>query len=125
MPPVESQGRFEQAVYWAAVGFDRYGMPTYDSPVELTVRWNDKQDETLDAKGNTILTDVEVIVSQNLVPGSLMRLGLLDETPDPPDQLKQVVGFNSTKDVRGRETFRSAKLARASDGTINSVGTGT
>jgi hypothetical protein len=115
MPPIEQQGRHQKAVLWAAAGVDSYGQVQVDAAAELTVRWEETLTETQDAKGQPVLSDVTVIVDQEVAIDSIFWLGALDDLPDAPMNLKQVVSRSAVPDLKGRQTFRTLHLAKYSN----------
>src|SRR5438105_1409755 len=100
---------------------DAYGQPTLGPPIELSVRWNDKQTEMLDAKGNTIAVDATVVVDRFIPVGSAMWLGRLTDLPGPVGEPEPERGamwvrsYNATSDLKGRATFYTVGLVRSRD----------
>ena len=123
MPPIEEEGRNQDAVLWAAAGLDSYGKPTVIPPVDLAVKWNDKQQEVQDPKGRLIRCDATVIVAQDVTLNSIMRLGTVDALPDAPDNLYQVVSRETVPDVNNRSTFKQVMLSRFGDTLPEVIGT--
>lgn len=79
MPPIEVDDLYQTAVLWPATGQDKRGESIFGTPVEIDVRWIRKRRTGFDAKGNTILTDITVIVAEEPPYGSLLRLGTLED----------------------------------------------
>lgn len=117
MPNVKTLSRPQKAVLWSANGTDDRGRVKVDAPVELDVRWTEKQGEALDAQGNTIRTDVTVVVGQDVVVGSIMWLGLLVTAlaATPTSGLKQAVANDKIPDLKGRSFYRTVSLIRYGD----------
>lgn len=117
MPSNEESCRFQKAVLWPATGFDDYGKVSISTVtgVEIDVRWEDVQEETLDSNGNTVTTDARVVVDQDITVGSVMWQGALEDVASPPTNLKQVVSFGKIPDVKGRENRRVVRLIRFSN----------
>lgn len=115
MPPQETTSRHQKAVLWAANGFDNNGEVKIDAAVEVDVRWEEKQTESLDPTGNTIRSDATVVVDQDIVIGSIMWKGILDDVTTPPVDLWQVINFSDIPDVKGRVDRRLALLIRYSN----------
>lgn len=118
-PALESDCREQTALYWAVNGFDNYGNPKVDSRVELSVRWEEVDTETLDALGNTVRVDASVVVDRDIAPGSVMWLGAIADiagtAESPGVDLRTVVSFKKTPDIKGREFRRVVLLGRLSD----------
>lgn len=104
--------RQQTATYWEMVGRDRYAKPRVTIPVPLKVRWVPGKREVVSPDGNTIAVDIAVISNQDLVIGSLMRLGTLAETDGVEAETYQVVTFKSTPDTKARRYVREAGLMR-------------
>lgn len=115
MVTVETSHRLQRAVLWKASGFDNNGKVTVDPAEEIDVRWVEKRRGTLDAQGNTIAVDATAVVDQEIVVGSILWLGNMDDLPAIPVNLKQVATYDETPDLRGRETARSVGLVRYSE----------
>jgi hypothetical protein len=74
----------QTAVYWANPHEDGYGGKTFDAPVEIACRWEDK----IQIMGSTAATNVVgfselsralVFVTQDVDEGGMLYLGTLDE----------------------------------------------
>jgi hypothetical protein len=115
MPAIEGQFRCQKAVYWAASGINDYGVPTLDSPVEIDVRWDEGRTESINSQGSPVALDVQVVVDQDMVIGSVMWLGYLDDLPSPLTSLYDVVQFSKVPDVKGREFRRTVSLKKHGD----------
>jgi len=119
MPDQEVAYLQHKAVVWFRVGTDRYAQPMVAQPVQLDVRWNEKLHEVLDAHGNVIQADVEVVLDRPVPVGSMMWNGTLDilpaDTLTPPSDVRQVIGYNATSDLKGRAIYRTASLMRWKD----------
>lgn len=115
MPSLEVSSRHQKAVLWAASSHDDYGNPLVDAAAEITVRWVEKRTEGVGPNGEAIAIDATVVVDQEIAVGSIMWLGAKDDLPDTPTNLKQVVAYNQTPDIKGREFYRTVSLIRYSD----------
>ena len=115
MPSIESSGRKQKAVYWALSSRDRYGDVTVSAAVEVSVRWEDREVDVLNAQGEKIKAEAVVTVGQDMAIGGLLWLGELADIATPPVDLKQIVSFDKIPDVKGREFRRVAYVARYSD----------
>lgn len=121
MPPLERMDRKQTALYWEWRGKDRYGHPVVSpDPVELRVRWINRQQEVLDRQGNTMAVDGTVILGQAVVVGSILWLGSLDDLPGtgtaaPDSGLVQVITYDETSDIKNRFVRREATFMRFTD----------
>lgn len=119
MPPVETFERHDKAVLWAKTGVGRYGEPTLAAPVELVVRWDDKKIEMADKQGDIVSYDALVVVTQDILIGSLMWHGGLDDLPgtayQPESDVMEVKVFDKCPDLKGRNYRRVVGLMRTKD----------
>lgn len=128
MPPQETAFREQKAIAWLASGFNREGQHKVVFPgIELDVRWTDTQGEALDARGNLISTDANVIVDRDIPIGSIMWKGDQEQLEaavpgtgtgldlSPTSDLYEVVAVTISPDLKARETYRDVRLKRYSD----------
>ena len=73
------------ATYWAMTGPDGHGWFTFSSPVQIDVRWIDKQDQILDKDGKEIISDAVVYMEEDLVISGFLYLGTSAQA-DPKNQ---------------------------------------
>lgn len=113
---LETSDRNQKAVLWEATGnTGDDGEPTVSAAVSLLVRWQEVQDEGVDPQGNTVAIDARVVVDRVIVVGSRMWLGDINDIATPPVNIKQVVGFLSTPDIKNRNVRKTVLLRRASN----------
>lgn len=124
MPPIETAWRYQQAVYWPVmtrlgrIVTDSRGRPRVQTdPIELDVRWEDKESQALDADGNVVRIDATVVVDRRIHPGSLMRKGELADwtgtgSGNEDTEVMVVVTYDEVVDIKGRHTRRVVGLAR-------------
>lgn len=115
MPSMETAFRRQFAVLWPKDGYDGHGEPTVGEPVELRVRWNNKQRLAYDAQGNPVAVDAVVIVDQEIEVGSSMWEGQLADwygTGSAGDDsgVMEVVTYNETPDIKNRFKRRTVGL---------------
>ena len=124
MPRPETSHRKQKVVYWpatdtgAASDYDGYGERTMGTRVELDVRYTVGESGGGDAQGDPEGIDLSVVVNQDIVPGSVIWLGTLDDLPTDTTTLTDlyvVKNFNKTPDVKAKRYTRSMGLARLSD----------
>jgi hypothetical protein len=77
MPQLEIYDLHQTAVYWEYDSVDIFGEPITLPPVEILCRWIDGQQEMQDPMGNKVMVQATVVVAQDIVPKSIMRLGTL------------------------------------------------
>lgn len=119
MPSQETSHRPHKAVYWEKTGVDRYNNPKLTEPVEIRVRWVGTRSNMLDPNGERIVVDASAILAQDAKIGDQLWLGELEDWlgtgsagDDTEVTIMEVVAFESTDDVKGRNTFREVGLKR-------------
>lgn len=120
VPRPEIHYRRQDAVLWSRAGIDDAGEATVSAPVEIRVRWVDRQMEALDVRGETIALDALVVTDQAIIIGSILRQGTIEDYEDLADdaegtELYQVVTERTTPDVKGRISRRTYGLIRWRD----------
>lgn len=105
-------------IYWANPITDGFGGYTYTAPVDITGRWEEKQELFLDTEGKEILSRAMVYLSQDVSLGGFLYLGALadlassiDEThPKNVDGSFEIRQFTKIPDVEGISFERKAIL---------------
>lgn len=121
MPAPETSDLIDRALLWTARHVDAYGNPRVDTPPEeVDVRWNQRRTMGADASGNPVALDAMVAVDQEIPVGSVMWLGSLADwlgtgSGGPEDELHEVMTYNESWDLRGRECRRELGLRRKGD----------
>ena len=70
------QAYVQKATYWGkGSGVDRYGNKSYDSPVVLDVRWEDRNESYTGPDGRAVVSRSVVFVKQDLDIGGYLFLG--------------------------------------------------
>ncbi len=118
MPNPENDCLFQKAILWAASETevdDDTNEPKVAAAVEIDVRWQNVQREIPDGNGNIISVIAQVVVDQDITNGSIMWEGTLETVATPPVELKKVVAFSSTPDIKNTVSRRTVMLARFSD----------
>lgn len=77
----------QKCVYWGNPQNDGYGGKTYDAPVEIDCRWEDKEEVDIGwfstgHPGNILLSKAAVMVTQDLELNGYLWRGTLDELND-------------------------------------------
>jgi hypothetical protein len=92
----------QTAVYWGNPTNDGYGGFTFDSPVEIVCRWEDKKQIIPSEGGEELVSRTQVYVTQVLDEQGNLYLGELadldsDETDDPAlvSSAYRIMTFNS------------------------------
>jgi hypothetical protein len=77
-------------VYWGTPANDGYGGATFDSPVEILCRWEDRIGQFTARGGEQMYTKATVYVLQDLVDGGWLFLGELTDLPSDTSQPKEI-----------------------------------
>lgn len=106
--------RRQQAIYWKVKGVNAQGRSTYESPIQISCRWVDRQEAKQDAQGNEFLSRAEVYVGIDLSQNDALMLGVLESgmTSVPPfgQGAHRVRLFEVVPDVKARNFLRKASL---------------
>lgn len=94
---------------------DRYGNIKVGPPQPINVRWTNQKRLSTAPDGQTITTDADVLCDTAIPVQSILRLGGMDEIPDPIDKLYRVMALNETPDLKNRESAYSVSLSRSND----------
>lgn len=107
----------QTCVYWGTPVDNGYGGFTYADPVELSCRWDDTTEIIKDAKGEEVVSNAKVQVSQDVDENGLMFLGDLDdldsseeEDPTTVANAYKILKFDSIPTIKGSRFFRLAYL---------------
>jgi len=103
------------AVYWGTPSSDGRGGRQFAAPVQINVRWDDKQEKFIDLAGNEVVSRAVVQVGQDVQVGGYLYLGTLaslTQSTDPMDvkAAKEIRGFLKAPSFRGDQNQRTAYL---------------
>lgn len=89
------------ATYWAPLGLDAFGKPTYSAPITIACRWQDKVDLVRDANGRQVVSMAIVYPAQPVRPQGWMALGDLTATADPRNvsAASEIIAVGSSPDL--------------------------
>lgn len=123
MPPPEQANLDQVAVLWVGSAIDEHGEVTLGTPVEINVRWNNKRVESLDSRGNPIGLDATVVVDIDILAGSLMWLGTLEEyysvgSAGDDTAIMVVKTFKKIPDMKQQNYYREVGLSRYKDSPV-------
>ena len=117
MPNPEDDCLTQKAMWWSVTGKDRNNNTTLAAGVEIDTRWERGNKESVDRANTTVAFDSTVILDRDVEVGDMMRLGAQVDTPDPPDNIREVMDFQKIPDIKGRNFRRIALLVKHS-GTL-------
>jgi len=106
----------QTAVYWAPTGsHDANGQPTYETPEEISCRWDDVAEEFITATGSRELSRAQLIVDRDLEVTGMILLGTLGSSIDQADPHANVGAWEirqtaKTPSLRGTKYLREAIL---------------
>jgi hypothetical protein len=119
MPVLERSDLKQRAVLWPKVGYDTFGQPAVGPPQEIPVRWSWTHRESIDAQGNTISIDADVVTTFPLVIGSHLWLGTLNDWNLGSGQTNydmcECKTVPDTPDIKGRVHRYTGQLMRLHD----------
>lgn len=112
-----TNGLKQTAVYWANPANDGYGGRTFDEAIEISVRWEEKQELFIDSNGQEVRSNAVVYVSQDLDMGGYLYLGEQSdlssaENADPLiiDAAHEIRGWSKIPGCRAGNYMRKAWL---------------
>jgi len=107
----------QTAVYWANPQNDGFGGRTFDDPVEISVRWEDRQELFVDVSGQEARSRAIVYLNQDVDMGAYLYLGNLAdlssaEEGDPliVGSAYEIRGFKKIPDIRAERSLRRVWL---------------
>jgi len=108
----------QTAVYWANPQNDGFGGKTFDDPIEISVRWEDRQELFIDANGQEKTSQAVVYLAQDIDLGGYLYLGTLVglSSAEEGDPLAsgvasyEIRGFRKVPDIRGERFSRKVWL---------------
>ncbi len=118
MPPLETMDRTVSAVWWIKNSVDRYGEETYQTPIEIKVRWIDNRKRVSGQNTNSVGYDISLVADRDLVAESVIWKGKLVDLPNPQDgvivinDLMRIESSKQTQDLKGRFTRYEANANR-------------
>ena len=69
----------QTAVYWGNPTSDGYGGTTYDDPVEISCRWEEKITLIQNIQGEEVVSKAEILLTQDVAANGLLFLGTLTD----------------------------------------------
>ena len=105
----------QTAVYWSPLSVDEYGQPTWNAPVELAVRWEDKIEAFMDADGERQFSRAVVFVESDVILKGVLLLSALvdvDNLTDPKanEGAWEIRKFDKLPNLKNTEFLRTAFL---------------
>jgi len=115
------KARKQKAVYWAlasAAGgeydYTPDGQPRYTSAVQIDCRWDDVNEEFIDAQGTKHISKSEVMVDRDVDLGGVLWLGLLADcqklVPFNNAGASEILRFDNIPNLKATEFLKIAYL---------------
>lgn len=100
----------QTAVYWGNPQPDGYGGITFDAPVEIGCRWEDKTQIIVNNQGKEMISKAEVLVTQDLDVQGRLYLGSISELESDPVPMEvegafEIKAFNKIPMIRKTDVF--------------------
>jgi hypothetical protein len=101
----------QTCVYWSISDepFTEYGLPVYESPVEVKCRWEDVAKEFIDAQGEKAISSAVICVASDMVCKGRIMLGTLEDVDsdgEPGDDALEIKQFAKTPNIKVTEYLR-------------------
>lgn len=107
----------ETAVYWQYTGPDGYGGHEYADAVEISCRWMYEREVVKSDQGKEIVSNSQILVTQDLVEQSMIfkgTLGDLDsgesDSPEKDTNTFHIKRFRKVPSIDGSSYYRKAYL---------------
>ena len=101
----------QDATYWGKGASDGFGGHSFDVPIALKVRWEEKNELITDDEGRQIVSRTKVFVSQDLTVGSYLFLGTSAvSNPRTVANAFRILQFKKIPDLFGSVSERKAFL---------------
>lgn len=113
-----SRMRKQTAVWWSQAGVDRYGRPTYASPVAIACRWDDVAELFVSDEEERAVSKALVYVDRLVKPGDVLFKGTIAQlsdqsnltNPHKQDATFTVRAFRTNPNLRATENLYTAVL---------------
>lgn len=101
----------QDITYWAPAGEDQFGAESYDDPIVIKGRWEDRQDQARAATGEEFTTQAIVYVDRDLAIGGRLKEGDVSIISDPIlGGGQEIRGWATIPDIRNASKERKALL---------------
>jgi len=103
----------QPVVYWppAVEGFDEFGKPVRAAARQLRCRWEDTQEQFVDAKGTTQVARAKVYIGIDVEPGGALVLGSLEDIgPEVPADALEIKAFYKVPNMKATKFLRTGML---------------
>lgn len=94
-------------MYWANPQSDGFGGRIFDEPVEIEVRWEDRQELFIDANGQEVRSRSVVYLGQDINIGGYLYLGSLSGLSS--DEESNPLSVSAAYEIRGYQKVPNLK----------------
>jgi len=103
---------FSQTItYWGSPSTSGWGGKTFDTPITLSGRWEDKQELFIDPMGNEVRSLAVVYVDQDVDLGGYLYLGTSTESdPETVSEAREIRSFAKVPSIDGETYLRKVWL---------------
>ena len=110
---MEDDYRTVNAVLWEFDSWDENGRQKVKAPVDITVRWQEIDEELKDSDGRIIRATDWLVVGQEIPEHSIIGKGTV--ASPPTSGFRSVIRSMNTDDVKGESTRRTVKCRTFGD----------
>jgi hypothetical protein len=104
----------QKAIWWSHISIDEFGKPVYTTPVEVDCRWDDMNEQFINANNDQEISKSILIVDRDMRLKDKLKLGELDSNistdPDNEEDVWEVRLFNKIPSVKGTKFLREVYL---------------
>ena len=117
--PFIKKFRKQKALWWEMSGMNDVGELTFEDPVEVDVRWDDKVEHFVAADGKERISKSIIICDREMKPGDMLWRGTeaafntehgAGTDPRSVVEAGEIYRFDSTPDVKAKEFLWQAYL---------------
>lgn len=107
--------RRQNAVYWPLTGVNEFGVNTFGNPAQILVRWEDSNEEFLDAEGTVQMSRSLVYIGLDVIVGGMLMLGVIADITDEVNIKEnagawEIMKFDKLPNIKNTEFLRTAFL---------------
>ena len=102
----------QTAVYWGNPQPDGFGGSTFDDPVEIPVRWEEKMQTITGTDGKEFVSSTEVLVTDDYDLGGFLMLGSLNDLESSGTESSDVISpleLSNTYEIKHRDRIPMIK----------------
>jgi len=101
----------QDVTYWAPTSApNRYGQEGFEAPVKLRGRWEEHETQVRNAQGDIVTSTTRVFLNQKVAIQGRLVLGDLTGSATPPEDSREIQGFEVSPDLRSLAEQNQAYL---------------